>query len=284
MGGGTSLPHDTQSCAALWVGLGEMVPINGRAVADKFTQNERVTPSRAVQRFERDHSGALAQGQSIPPGIEGPAECRRERLQRIEARKNHLSQSVITAGHNALGLGRTYQVTRMTYGISARGAGVGDDGGWPAETEGIENHSRLNLRLIMNGPGGLLVMLLWLLHRLAEIILPELHAAGRRAQNQWQIFSGFPPGLLPCFQRGQHEHGPGTVNPGQGTRTEPCWRKDCRQVNLRCCFYPLTADIELRDRPERHLSGTEAPGIYFPTDAQGCDNARTCDDHARRVG
>ena len=43
---------------------------------------------------------------------------------------------------NALGLTATNQFPGMAEGVAAGGAGVRDDGDWPAETEGGENHPR----------------------------------------------------------------------------------------------------------------------------------------------
>jgi len=60
----------------------------------------------------------------------------------------------------------------------------------------------------------LLAMPQRLLQTPGEITFSEQHAARRRAQNERQIFGGFPAGLLPRFQRSQHEHHAGAVKPG----------------------------------------------------------------------
>ena len=80
----TGLFHDRQRRVTLRLRLGEMMLVNGRAVADEFSQNGGAAPARAFQRFQRDHGRAFTQCQTIAPGIERTADGGRERLQGVE--------------------------------------------------------------------------------------------------------------------------------------------------------------------------------------------------------
>ena len=84
-----------------------MMLVNGRAVTDEFAQNERAPSPRTFKRFKRDDSRAFAKRQTVAPRIKRTADRGRKRLQRIETRKNQLTERVVTAGDNALGLAVT---------------------------------------------------------------------------------------------------------------------------------------------------------------------------------
>src|ERR1019366_3423301 len=267
--------------AALWMRLGEMMPVNGSAVADDFSQNFRAAPACAFERFEIDNRRAFAQRQTIAPSVERTANGRRERLQRIEAGENQFTERVIAASHHAFGLTAANQIKCVADGVAAGSAGARDDGGRPAATERVENHPRLNLRLILNGTGGLAAMPLRLLHRLPVIRFAEGHAAGGRAKNERQLFGGLPAGLLPRFVRGQQEHFSGAIQPGELTAVELRRRKISWQVHFRRDFYTLAADIKQRHRSKRPSSGAETFRVQRPAQTERRDNARAGNDHSR---
>ena len=59
--------HGRHRAVSLRLGLGEMIGINGGAVADEFGQDDSASPARAVERFEGKDRRAFAQGQAIAP-------------------------------------------------------------------------------------------------------------------------------------------------------------------------------------------------------------------------
>ena len=61
----------------------------------------------------------------------------------------------------------------MADGIAAGGAGVRHDRDRPIGTEGVQHHSRLDLGLIVNGPGGLMAMAARFLQCLTKIGFAE---------------------------------------------------------------------------------------------------------------
>ena len=67
-------------------------------------KNVRAAAPRTFKRFQRDDRRAFAERQTVAPRIEGAADRGRERLQGIEAGKNHFTQRIIAAGEHALGL------------------------------------------------------------------------------------------------------------------------------------------------------------------------------------
>ncbi len=172
----------------------------------------------------------------------------------------------------------------MADGIASGGAGVGDDRDGAAETQGVQNHSRLDLGLVVDGARGLPAMSARCSHRLAKIGFSEFHAARCRAQHERQILRRLPACLLPCLMRRQQQHRPGPVQAGNLARAEGIWRQRGRQIDLRRHLCPLAADIEKRHRPERGAARAKSAGVWLPPDAQGCDNARSGDDHPWRCG
>ncbi len=83
-GGRTGQLHDRQRRVAARVGLGEMMVVDGRSVADEFSQDRRIAPARALEGFQGDDRRAFAERQAVTVRIEWTAACRRERLQGIE--------------------------------------------------------------------------------------------------------------------------------------------------------------------------------------------------------
>ena len=102
----------------------------------------------------------------------------------------------------------------MADGIAAGGASVGDDGDWPIDAQCVQNHSPLDLRLVMNGSSGLLLLPARRSRRLAVIGLSERHTPRRGAQDQGHVIGRLPLSLLPGATRRLQEHRTGAVEAG----------------------------------------------------------------------
>ena len=225
---------------------------------------------------------AFTQRQTIAPGVEGTADGGRERLQSVKTRKHQFTERVITACQNALSPAITNHLPGVADGVAAGSAGIRDDRDRPAGTDGIENHPRLDLWLIVDRAGGLEAMTARLLHRLAKICLTKRHAARGRAQNQRQIPLGFPAGLLPCLAGGQQQQGSSAIEPGNLSRVEVGRRQGHRQINFRGTLRPLAADIEQRHGTESGASRPKTLRVGFPTESQSRNDSGTGDDHPGR--
>ena len=206
LGGITGVIHRGESGVSVGMGLGQMMSVGRRSVADDFAEDHRVPAPGGFKTFERQHGGAFTQREAVAMFIEGTTDIGRQGLQRIESREHELAQSVVSTGQRTIRASRPDQLPGMTDGIGARGAGVGNDGDGTDAAKGVEKIHGLSLRLIMRDALGLLLVTMRRLGGLPIIRLAQAHAATRRAQNDGKIGRGQPPGLRPgLVSRDQQE-------------------------------------------------------------------------------
>ena len=103
----TGLLHHRKGGISVRMWLSEVVLVNGRGVANEFSQDVGTSPARALKRFQGEHRRAFTQRQTVSPGIERTAKSGRERPQRGEAREHKFIERVITASQDALRLAAT---------------------------------------------------------------------------------------------------------------------------------------------------------------------------------
>jgi len=259
-----------------------MMVVNGCAVGEEFAEDRCVAAAGAIEGLQSNHGCAFTERKPVASGVKRPTDGGRERLQRVEAREHHFAQGIIAAGECALALAGTNQVPRLADGVAAGGAGVRNDRDGAGEIERVENHPCLDLRLVINGAGGLAALAMRGLQRLAEISFSERHAARRRAQDQGQVLRGFPAGLAPCFIRGEQEHLAGAVKPGNLPVVQTRRRQRGRQIHFGGDLHALAADIEKSYGPECAVAGAKTLGVRFPADAQSRNHTRSGNDHPRR--
>ena len=72
-GGLASQGHRGQRRIPIGMGLGEMVLVNGGAIADEFAKNGGASSARVVERLQGKHCRALADGKPIAASVEGAA-------------------------------------------------------------------------------------------------------------------------------------------------------------------------------------------------------------------
>src|SRR5207247_256215 len=105
---------------------------------------------RLFQRFQRQDRGALTNGKSVAMNVERPATGRGQRLQRIKAGKDELTERIVATGQNAKRAASSHQLPRVSDRVRAGGASIGDDCDLAGETEGVGQIQRLTLSLVMD--------------------------------------------------------------------------------------------------------------------------------------
>ena len=108
-----------------------------------------------------------------------------------------MAQGIEAARQDALRVTAAEQFPGMANGISARGAGIGDDGDWPMKPKRRGEIQPLPLRLVVQDSARLLPARARHIDRLPVIILTEAHATASRAEYQGQVIRGRPTGLMP---------------------------------------------------------------------------------------
>ena len=72
--------------------------VGAHAVAAEFGKDRSATPPRVCFLLEDEHRGSFAEREARAAAVERPANVRRERLQRIEARIRHLTVRIRATG------------------------------------------------------------------------------------------------------------------------------------------------------------------------------------------
>src|SRR3989442_2151672 len=98
-----------------------------------------------------------------------------------------MDQGIEAGRQDALRVTAAEQFPGMANGISARGAGIGDDGDWPMKPKRRGEIQPLPLRLVVQDSARLLPARARQIDRLPVIILTEAHAAARGAEHQRPI-------------------------------------------------------------------------------------------------
>src|SRR5207245_9690190 len=85
----------------LRMALGQGLAFVRTAVSDKFAADFRAALSRMFQRFQRKDRGTFTKRKSVAVGVERPASCRRQRLQRIKSGEDELTERIVASSQNA---------------------------------------------------------------------------------------------------------------------------------------------------------------------------------------
>src|SRR3954464_15393409 len=117
-----------EGCSPFRVRLREMMKICGGGITDDFTHN--ISPARlgTFQTFQRQDSRAFSECQAVTPPVERATFCGRKSLERVETRKDQLTERVITAGEDSFRVTVADERKSLADGVTAGGAGIGDDG------------------------------------------------------------------------------------------------------------------------------------------------------------
>jgi hypothetical protein len=277
---GASGGHGRKGRVTVRMRLSQVMRIGGGAVPGDFTEDVSVAPSGMFQGLQSEHGRAFAEGEPIAMSVEGAALRRRERLERIKAREDELTEGIVTACKNALSVAAPKQIPGMANRVGAGGAGVSDDRDRTAETKGVRQIEALPLGLIMQDPGGLISMRERFLDCLPIKGFAEAHAAAGSAEHHGQMVGRRPAGLLPgLVGRHQQQFG-GAVHAPKIPRFQVGHGQRVGQVRLSSRLDSLTRNIEKSDRSKRHAPGPKPCRVGFPAKPQSSNDARTGDDDA----
>ena len=155
-----------------------------------------------------------------------------------------MAQGIEATCQDALSVTASQQFPGMANGISARRAGIGDDGDWPVKPKRRSEIQPLPLRLVVQDSARLLPARAWHIDSLPVIILTEAHATARGAEHQGQVIGSRPTGLMPGLVSCQQQHFRRSIHPPQIACPQKCCREHGRQFHLRRHFDPLPGDIE----------------------------------------
>ena len=211
-GHGTGGGHAGEGGIALGMRLGEVMQVGGGTGAGDFGEHRGPARPGVVEAFQQDQAGAFTERKAIAVGIEGPGHRGAESLQGIKSGENQLAERIITTAKHGGRIATPDQTGGVGNGIGPGGTGIGDDRERSADSESPLHHRRLLLGLIENGPGGLAVRGRRSRVGLTVKGLPQRHAPGRGAEDDWEFCQG---------QAGGGESFPGGVEQEMGAALHP---------------------------------------------------------------
>ena len=259
-----------------------MMAIGDRTVTNNLTENFRAALLRVLKCFQCQNGSAFADGQAIAVRVEGAALSGGERLQGIETGEDHLTESVVAAGQNALAVTASQKFPGVADGVGAGSASVGDDGDRAAETESVGEIERLALRLILDDASGLASVDMRRFECLAVIRFAQTHSAAGGAENDGQVIRRRPTGLLPRFVRGQQKQFGGAIQAALATLAKLIAGKASGQHNLTGIFHALTGNVKERHWPNRDTPLPKSLGICVPPNTQRRNDSSAGDHDAGR--
>src|SRR5262245_38177337 len=103
-----------------------------------------------------------------------------------------MTDRIIAARKDPLGLSTMNEVPCVANRVRARGAGIGDNRYWSLERKGLGQIQCLPLWLVVADAGSLTAVVMRRLRGLTIVGLAEAHTATRRSKHNRQMFGGRP--------------------------------------------------------------------------------------------
>ena len=121
--------HSARRALALRRGLGDVVGVGGRAVADHFHDRRRAAAYGDVEVFHHQHGGALADDKAVALGVEGPGRHLRvviaggQGLAGVKTRNADWAyRRLCAARKHGVDIALLQDLKRLAYGVSSAGA------------------------------------------------------------------------------------------------------------------------------------------------------------------